>query len=159
MARTAFPAKKSMKKIATKKPSKDTEASERPKAQVASTARKRSIAVKTPKIITLPPKKTSRPKKRIQVLKEIKFFQNSTDMLTSKLPFSRLIRNTVRNISKDYASIRFTRTAILAFQEAFEAYIVSLLEDSNLCALHAKRVTLYEKDIELVNALLKKEFK
>jgi len=39
--------------------------------------------------------------------------------------------------------------AILALQEAAEAYLVGLFEDSNLCAIHAKRVTLMAKDMHL----------
>ncbi|KAM0674318.1 hypothetical protein GVAV_002395 [Gurleya vavrai] len=76
----------------------------------------------------------------------------------SKLPFSRYVRETVMDISKDKRAYRFTRTSILALQEAFEAYIVSLLEDSNLCAQHAKRVTLHEKDVNLVKKLSGKRY-
>lgn len=118
------------------------------------TARKKSQSVKTPKVITPPEKKPA--KKNQNFLKEIKFYQSSTNMLMSKLPFSRYVRDTVMQISKDKRSYRFTRTAILALQEAFEAYIVSILEDSNLCARHGKRVTLYEKDVELVKKLASK---
>ncbi|KAM0678588.1 hypothetical protein BDAP_000696, partial [Binucleata daphniae] len=120
------------------------------------TARKKSQSVKTPKVITPPEKKVV--KKNQNFLKEIKFYQNSTNMLISKLPFSRYVRDTVMTISKDKRSYRFTRTAIFALQETFEAYIVSLLEDSNLCARHGKRITLYEKDVELVKKLASKHY-
>ena len=39
--------------------------------------------------------------------------------------------------------------ALLALQEAVEAYVVNLCEDANLCAVHAKRVTLMSKDIQM----------
>ncbi|RHZ17370.1 hypothetical protein DYB37_008637 [Aphanomyces astaci] len=62
------------------------------------------------------------------------------------LPFQRL----VREIAQDYKTdLRFQTTAILALQEAAEAYLVSLFEDTNLCAIHAKRVTIMPKDIHL----------
>jgi histone H3 len=40
--------------------------------------------------------------------------------------------------------------AILALQEAAEAYLVCLFEDTNICAIHAKRVTIMPKDMQLV---------
>jgi histone H3 len=79
-------------------------------------------------------------------LREIRRYQKSTEMLIPKLPFSRL----VREIAQDYKDdLRFQATALLATQEAAEAYLVGLFEDSNLCALHAKRVTIMPKDMQL----------
>jgi histone H3 len=49
--------------------------------------------------------------------------------------------------------LRFQSTAILALQEAAEAYLVSLFEDTNLCAIHAKRVTIMPKDIQLARRI------
>ncbi|KAM0674750.1 hypothetical protein GVAV_001940 [Gurleya vavrai] len=145
MARTAF----SGKKLALKKESQIP-------SNLQKTARKKSQSVKTPKIVSPPEKKVVKRQKNF--LKEIKFYQNTTNMLMSKLPFSRYVRETVMDISKDKRAYRFTRTSILALQEAFEAYIVSLLEDSNLCAQHAKRVTLHEKDVNLVKKLSGKRY-
>ncbi|RHX99447.1 hypothetical protein DYB25_010665 [Aphanomyces astaci] len=66
------------------------------------------------------------------------------------LPFQRL----VREIAQDYKTdLRFQTTAILALQEAAEAYLVSLFEDTNLCAIHAKRVTIMPKDIHLARRI------
>ena len=39
--------------------------------------------------------------------------------------------------------LRFQSSAVMALQEAAEAYLVSLFEDTNLAAIHAKRVTMY----------------
>ena len=63
-----------------------------------------------------------------------------------KAPFQRL----VREIAQDFENgLRFQSTAVLALQEASEAYLVGLFEDTNLCAIHAKRVTIMPKDIQL----------
>ena len=72
-------------------------------------------------------------------LREIRKFQKSTDLLIRKLPFQRLVREIVQDYKAD---IRFQSNAILALQEAAEAYLVGLFEDTNLCAIHAKRVTI-----------------
>ncbi|KAM6233299.1 histone H3-like centromeric protein A [Porphyrio hochstetteri] len=48
---------------------------------------------------------------------------------------------------------RWQRMALLALQEAAEAFAVRLLEDAHLCALHARRVTLYPKDLQLARRL------
>ena len=72
-------------------------------------------------------------------LREIRHYQKSTELLIRKMPFQRL----VREIAQDFKSyLRFQSGAILALQEASEAYLVGLFEDSNLCAIHAKRVTI-----------------
>ncbi|CAI2378456.1 unnamed protein product [Moneuplotes crassus] len=83
-------------------------------------------------------------------LREIRKFQKSTDLLIRKLPFQRL----VREIATEYKSdLRFQSQAVLALQEATEAYMVSLFEDTNLCAIHAKRVTIMPKDIHLARRI------
>ncbi len=83
-------------------------------------------------------------------LREIRKYQKSTDLLIRKLPFQRL----VREIAQLYRSnFRLQSTAILALQEASEAYLVGLFEDTNLCAIHAKRVTIMPKDIQLARRI------
>ena len=83
-------------------------------------------------------------------LKEIRKYQKSTELLIRRLPFQRLIRE----ISQYYkCELRFQSTAMLALQEAAEAHLVSLFEDANLCAIHAKRVTIMPKDIQLARRL------
>ena len=79
-------------------------------------------------------------------LREIRKYQKTTDLLIRKLPFQRL----VREIAQDFkADLRFQSLAIAALQEASEAYLVGLFEDTNLCAIHARRVTIMPKDIQL----------
>jgi histone H3/H4 len=81
-------------------------------------------------------KKPHRYRPGTVALQEIRRYQKSTDLLIRKLPFQRL----VREIAQDFANdCRWQSTAILALQEAAEAYLVSLFEDVNLCAIHGKR--------------------
>lgn len=81
-------------------------------------------------------------------IREIKKYQKSTDLLLRKLPFQRLVREVMQG--DDRASeFRFQSQALLALQEASEAYVVGLFEDTNLCAIHAKRVTIMKKDLQL----------
>ena len=83
-------------------------------------------------------------------LKEIRKYQKSTALLIKKAPFQRLVREVAQNIKSD---LRFQSHAIMALQEASEAYLVSLFEDTNLCAIHAKRVTIMPKDIQLARRI------
>lgn len=83
-------------------------------------------------------------------LREIRRYQKSTELLIRKLPFQRL----VREIAQDFMSdLRFQASAIAALQEASEAYLVGLFEDTNLCAIHAKRVTIMPKDLQLARRI------
>ncbi|CED85142.1 histone h3 [Phaffia rhodozyma] len=92
-------------------------------------------------------------------LREIRKYQRSTELLIQKLPFSRV----VREVAMDYSTIdaedgsvvtmRWQTSALQALQEATEAYLVHLFEDANLCAIHAKRVTLMQKDIQLARRI------
>ncbi|KAG0678132.1 centromeric DNA-binding histone H3-like protein cse4 [Pichia californica] len=86
-------------------------------------------------------------------LREIKKYQKNTDLLIRKLPFARLVREIVMQEFGQDAEYRWQSVAILALQEASEAYLVHLLDDTNLCALHSKRVTIMQKDIRLVRRL------
>ena len=83
-------------------------------------------------------------------LREIRRYHKSTELLIRKLPFLRL----VREIAQDFkADLRFQNSAVMALQEASEAYLVGLFEDTNLCAIHAKRVTIMPKDIQLARRI------
>ena len=83
-------------------------------------------------------------------LREIRRFQKSTELLIRKLPFQRL----VREIASEYRNeLRFQSSAVLALQEASEAYMVGLFEDTNLCAIHAKRVSIMPKDMQLARRI------
>ena len=79
-------------------------------------------------------------------LREIRRFQKSTQLLIRKIPFQRLVREVAQNLKSD---LRFQSTAILALQEAAEDYLVRMFEDVNVCAIHAGRVTIQVKDIQL----------
>ena len=84
-------------------------------------------------------------------LREIRKYQKATDLLIRKLPFARLIKEVQSSISPtDY---RWQAAACLALQEAAEAHLVGLFEDSNLCAIHAGRVTLQVKDMQLARRI------
>ena len=128
------------------------------------TARKTQSGGKQPRM-QLPKKK---PVKRVQhpstggvkkphryrpgtvALREIRRYQKSTELLIRKLPFNRL----VREIAQDFKTeLRFQMQAIEALQEAAEAYLVGLFEDTNLCAIHSKRVTIMPKDIQLARRI------
>lgn len=86
-------------------------------------------------------------------LREIRQFQRSTDLLLRKLPFARLVKEIAENyIGVDYG-IRWQSNAVMALQEACEAFLIHLLEDTNLCAIHAKRVTIMQKDIQLARRI------
>ena len=83
-------------------------------------------------------------------LREIRRYQKSTELLIRKLPFQRLVREIAQDFKTD---LRFQSAAVMALQEASEAYLVGLFEDSNLCAIHAKRVTIMPKDIQLARRI------
>lgn len=83
-------------------------------------------------------------------LREIRKYQKSTEFLIRKLPFQRLVREVAEDFKQD---LRFQSSAIAALQEASEAYIVSLFEDTNLCAIHARRVTIMPKDMQLARRI------
>jgi len=83
-------------------------------------------------------------------LREIRRFQKSTELLIRKLPFQRLVREIAQDFKTD---LRFQSSAVAALQEASEAYLVGLFEDTNLCAIHAKRVTIMPKDISLARRI------
>jgi len=95
-------------------------------------------------------RKTRRYRPGTVALREIRRYQKSTDLLIRKLPFQRLVREVAQAHKPD---LRFQSAAILALQEAAEAYLVSLFEDTNLCAIHAKRVTIMPKDIQLARRI------
>jgi histone H3/H4 len=76
--------------------------------------------------------------------------QRSTDLLLRKAPFQRLVRDCAESHKK---GLRFAASSLAALQEATESYAVSLLSDTNLCAIHTRRVTIMPRDIELARRL------
>ena len=83
-------------------------------------------------------------------LKEIRRYQRSTELLIRKLPFQRLARSIVQEYAPNF---RIQTGALAALQEGAESYIVELFEDTNLCAIHAKRVTIMPKDMQLAQRI------
>ena len=91
-------------------------------------------------------KKPHRYRPGTVALREIRKYQKSTELLIRKLPFQRLVREVAQEFKSD---LRFQSSAVIALQEACESYLVSLFEDTNLFAIHAKRVTIMAKDMQL----------
>jgi histone H3 len=106
------------------------------------------------KDIKKPFQKTIRKNKRYQsgnkALNEIRKFQKSTDLLIHRLPFARLVKETTL---KFHHALQWQSIAIEAVQHACEDYIIGLMEDANLSAIHAKRVTIMPKDIHLAQRI------
>ena len=88
-------------------------------------------------------------------MKEIRKYQKSVNLLIPALPFSRLVRETAQNILgfQRLQDFRFQSAALMALQEACEAFLVTLFEDMLLCAIHAKRVTVMPKDLRLARRI------
>eukprot|EP00916_Digyalum_oweni_P004717 GHVL01008354.1.p1 GENE.GHVL01008354.1~~GHVL01008354.1.p1 ORF type:complete len:139 (+),score=28.31 GHVL01008354.1:75-491(+) len=95
-------------------------------------------------------KKTHRFRPGTVALREIRRYQKSTELLIRKLPFQRLVREIAQDIKSE---LRFQSSAVGALQEASEAYLVGLFEDTNLCAIHAKRVTIFPRDLQLARRI------
>ena len=128
----------------TKQTARKSTGGKAPRKQLASKAARKSMPA------TGGIKKPHRYRPGTVALREIRKFQKSTELLIRKLPFQRL----VREISNDFkADLRFHSQALLALQEAAEAYLVGLFEDTNLCAIHAKRVTIMPKDLQLARRI------
>lgn len=133
----------------TKQTARKNTGAKAPRKQLANKAARKTAAISNP---TGPGgvKKPHRFRPGTVALREIRKFQKSTELLIRKLPFQRL----VREIAQEYKSdLRFQSQAVLALQEAAEAYMVGLFEDTNLCAIHAKRVTIMPKDIQLARRI------
>ncbi|XP_022172971.1 histone H3.3-like [Myzus persicae] len=128
-------------------------------ARTKQTVRKR-IGAKAPrqKFVTTAVRKSCAPKVKRKyryrpgtiALREIRRYQNSTELLIRKLPFQRLVREITEQFAMD---MRFQVSAVMAMHAASEAYLIGLLEDSNLCAIHAKRVTIMPKDMQLARRI------
>ena len=86
----------------------------------------------------------------VMALREIRHYQKSSVLLIRKLPFQRLVREIAQDFKTD---LRFQSAAILCLQEVAEAYLVGLFEDTNLCAIHAKRVTITPRDLQLARRI------
>ncbi len=136
-------------------------------ARTKTTARKSSAAVKKPRkqlesktakktaTHVAVPKKNHRFRPGTVASREIRKYQKSTELLIRKLPFQRLVKMIAHDIRPE---TRFQSSAVLALQEASESYLVGLFEDTNMCAIHANRVTIMEKDILLARRIRGERF-
>ena len=129
----------------TKQTARKSTGGKAPRQQLASKAARKSAPSKISGV-----KKPYRFRPGTVALREIKKYQKSTELLIRKLPFQRLVREIAQDFKND---LRFQSHAIMALQEASEAYLSSLLDDANLCAIHAKRVTIMPKDIQLARRI------
>ena len=115
-----------------------------PRKQVASKAARKTAPA------SASVKKPHRYRPGTVALREIRKYQKSTELLIRKLPFQRLVREVAQDFKND---LRFQGSAVMALQEAAEAYLVSLFEDTNQCAIHAKRVTIMPRDMQLARRI------
>ena len=113
-------------------------------------APRKQLATKTARKVSGGVKKPHRYRPGTVALREIRKYQKSTQLLIRKLPFQRLVHEIAQGFK---TGLRFQTTAIIALQEASEAYLVGLFEDTNLCAIHAKRITIMPKDIQLARRI------
>ncbi|KAK2913306.1 hypothetical protein Q8A67_001705 [Cirrhinus molitorella] len=123
----------------TKQTARKSTGGKAPRKQLATKAARKSAPA------TGGVKKPHRYRPGTVALREIRRYQKSTELLIRKLPFQRLVREIAQDFKTD---LRFQSSAVMALQEASEAYLVGLFEDTNLCAIHAKRVTIMPKDIQ-----------
>ena len=128
----------------TKQTARRSTGGKAPRKQLATKAARKSASA------TEGVKKPHRYRPGTVALREIRRYQKSPDLLIRKAPFQRLVREIAQDFKSD---LRFQSTAVLALQEAAEAYLVGLFEDTNLCAIHAKRVTIMPKDIQLARRI------
>jgi histone H3 len=128
----------------TKQTARKSTGGKAPRKQLATKAARKSAPA------TGGVKKPHRFRPGTVALREIRRYQKSTELLIRRLPFQRIIREIA---SENTADLRFQGSAIQALQEATEAYMVSLFEDTNLAAIHAKRVTIMPKDLALAKRL------
>ncbi len=88
-------------------------------------------------------------------LREIRRYQKGTELLIRKAPFQRLVRELATSQKE---GLRFQSSAVLAIQDATESYVISLLSDTNLCAIHTRRVTILPRDLTLARRLRGERF-
>jgi len=133
-----------LKMARTKQTARKSTGGKAPRKQLATKAARKSAPA------TGGVKKPHRYRPGTVALREIRRYQKSTELLIRKLPFQRLVREIAQDFKTD---LRFQSSAVMALQEASEAYLVGLFEDTNLCAIHAKRVTIMPKDIQLARRI------
>lgn len=121
----------------TKQTARKSTGGKAPRKQLATKAARKSAPA------TGGVKKPHRYRPGTVALREIRRYQKSTELLIRKLPFQRLVREIAQDFKTD---LRFQSSAVMALQEASEAYLVGLFEDTNLCAIHAQRHSASKKN-------------
>jgi histone H3/H4 len=93
-------------------------------------------------------------------MREIRHYQKTTEVLLRRLPFGRLVREVQTHIHEDpkFHAFRWKAEALHALQEAAEGFLVNLLEDCNLMALHTRRITIMARDLQLVRRVRRLTF-
>ncbi|XP_027535400.1 uncharacterized protein LOC113965756 [Neopelma chrysocephalum] len=112
----------------TKQTARKSTGGKAPRKQLATKAARKSAPA------TGGVKKPHRYRPGTVALREIRRYQKSTELLIRKLPFQRLVREIAQDFKTD---LRFQSSAVMALQEASEAYLVGLFEDTNLAAVNA----------------------
>ncbi|XP_059498092.1 uncharacterized protein LOC132206967 [Stegostoma tigrinum] len=107
----------------TKQTARKSTGGKAPRKQLATKAARKSAPA------TGGVKKPHRYRPGTVALREIRRYQKSTELLIRKLPFQRLVREIAQDFKTD---LRFQSSAVMALQEASEAYLVGLFEDTNL---------------------------
>ena len=128
----------------TKQTARKSTGGKAPRKQLASSAARKAAPA------TEGAKKNRRYRPGTVALREIRRYQKTTDLLLKKAPFQRLVREIAQDFKTD---LRFQSSAVMAMQEASEAFLVGLFEDTNLCAIHARRVTIMPKDMQLARRI------
>ena len=151
MARTKTTARKSTKdgqaNVGIKKPRKQIPIPSKTGQELNKMAKK---SASTPNMQAGGIKRIHRFKPGTIALREIRKYQKSTDLLLRKLPFQRVVKEITHQYKND---VRYRSSALEALQHACEAYVVGLFEDTNLCAIHARRVTIMVKDMALARRI------
>ena len=135
-------------------PGNDAERPRRQKARKSTAAPDRDNRDNRPD-----PPPVRRPPRRVPgdyALSTIRKLQNTTDLLIQKAPFHRLVREITQDLAHTSAAeepYKYQVAALTALQEAAEAYLVYLFEDTNLCCIHARRVTIMPRDIQLARRI------
>ena len=120
------------------------------KKMPAKSSSKKAVKKSAPAAGGMKDRKKPRMRPGTVALREVKRYQKSLDNLIPRAPFQRLVRSIVTDLDHE---MKWQSAALLALQEASEAYITGLFEDTNLCAIHAKRQTVFKKDMELARRI------
>ncbi|KAI5181395.1 histone H3 [Nematocida sp. AWRm80] len=126
----------------TKQTARKSTGGKAPRKQLATKAAKKS----TSSTVGASIKRPHRYRAGTVALKEIRRYQKSTELLIRKQPFQRMVRAIAQEFKSDS---RFQGSALASLQEATEAFIISIFEDANDCAIHGRRVTVMPRDIQL----------